>query len=309
MSDDIFEIATAHPDVAELGQGYLDRVDGERILLPLPNQVSTGAAVRFIVHLVDGTPAFAGAGRCVQVSDQGPDVNIAERYETLIDSLTFDERSAPVYEYIVAVRQMAYSGAQHTGEPVQESVTAKTPLYVSEDTARYSEAVTVMSDDGSIDDMRDSEELLAPVAAVEALPASLPPQARVQSEPPPPDDDDEELPASLGGVVPSMPTPLPAALLSPSSMPAPGPMFSADKRPSSVPPPLPSVAPLPLSKGMLTRPALTAHWVPTAVRPARRGANTSPFQSQPGPLQIPGAPPRPELDRGRWVERAPSPDR
>src|SRR6185312_9377421 len=115
MSDEIFEIATHSVDVAALGQEYSDRVDGERILLGLPRPLSIGDEVRFVVLLLDGTPAFAGAGRCIQVSDQGQDAGTS-RYETLIDSLAFDERSAPVYEYIVQVRQLAYQQNGEQGE-------------------------------------------------------------------------------------------------------------------------------------------------------------------------------------------------
>jgi hypothetical protein len=109
MSDDIISIATSYGDVAELAQGYLNRVDGERILLPLPTPCPEGSGVRYVVHLADGTPAFAGAGRCAQVSDQGDTVAPEHRFETLIDSLQFDERSQPVYDYMVAIRNQAYA--------------------------------------------------------------------------------------------------------------------------------------------------------------------------------------------------------
>ena len=66
MSDEIFEVATHSVDVAALGQDYSDRVDGERILLALPRPLSIGDEVRFVVILLDGTPAFAGAGRCIR---------------------------------------------------------------------------------------------------------------------------------------------------------------------------------------------------------------------------------------------------
>ena len=122
MSDEIFEVATHSVDVAALGQDYSDRVDGERILLGLPRGLEVGEEVRFVVLLLDGTPAFAGAGRCIQVSDQGHEAG-QSRFETLIDSLAFDERSQPVYEYVVAVRQLAYqqgetaeSGAEHVAD-------------------------------------------------------------------------------------------------------------------------------------------------------------------------------------------------
>ena len=159
MSDEIFEISTAFADVAELGQGYVDRVDGERILLSLPAAIAEGDGVRFIVHLVDGTPAFAGAGRCIQVSDQGDQVGAAERYETLLDSLAFDERSAPVYEYIVAVRQMTYSDAAAAAAPAEEAV------YESEEAT--SAGQNVISEQPA--PVAPEHESLAPVEAVEPV--------------------------------------------------------------------------------------------------------------------------------------------
>lgn len=104
MSDEILEIHTSFGDVAALGQGWVERVDGERVVLPLASTVALGDGVRFVVHLADGTPAFVGAGRCVDVGDRGDDAPRGERYELLVDELQFDERSRPVYEYLVAVR-------------------------------------------------------------------------------------------------------------------------------------------------------------------------------------------------------------
>jgi hypothetical protein len=111
MSDEIFSIAAPFADVAELAQGYVDRADGERLLLPLPRSMPVGAPVRFVIYLSDGTPAFAGAGLCSESSDQGRAVAAEQRYETLLESLRFDERSRPVYDYIVAVRAAVYAEA------------------------------------------------------------------------------------------------------------------------------------------------------------------------------------------------------
>jgi hypothetical protein len=131
MSDEIFSIAAPFADVAELAQGYVDRADGERLLLPLPKSMPVGAPVRFVIYLADGTPAFAGAGLCSESSDQGRAVAADQRYETLLDSLRFDERSRPVYDYIVAVRAAVYAnsdgqapiaGAATDGESPQEEV-------------------------------------------------------------------------------------------------------------------------------------------------------------------------------------------
>jgi hypothetical protein len=261
MSDEIFEVVTGFSDVAELGQGFIDRVDGERILLALAKDVAEGEGVRFIVHLVDGTPAFAGAGRCVQVSDQGAQAG-NERYETLLDSLAFDERSAPVYEYIVAVRQLAYSentGAEVTGQSAT--------LYEGEDSVVSStEQVTVSADDPT--GQRVTRETLPPVEAVHAGARSQTPS--------------EPLPAALGG--------------SPSDLPEDSPF-----------PVLASVVPEPLPTGILTRPAIAAHWAPNAPRPPIRSLRPMRFQYPPGPLPVPSEPPRPVLDRSQWVTRAEAP--
>jgi hypothetical protein len=109
MSDEIFSIAAPFADIAELAQGYVDRADGERLLLPLPKAMAQGAPIRFVVYLSDGTPAFAGAGLCNESSDQGRAVAPEQRFETLLDSLRFDARSRPVYDYIVAVRAAVYA--------------------------------------------------------------------------------------------------------------------------------------------------------------------------------------------------------
>lgn len=255
MSDEIFEISTAFADVAELGQGYIDRVDGERILLSLPVAVPEGDGVRFIVHLVDGTPAFAGAGRCIQVSDQGDQVGPAERYETLLDALAFDERSAPVYEYIVAVRQMTYSEGASAAAPVEEAV------YESEEATAAGREV-ISADPASAPP--SDKESLAPVEAVEPALSSIPP-------------------ALSDG-----PEPAAAAIAAPQ-------------------PQLASFIPTPLPTGILTRPAIAAHWAPAAPRPPQRSMRPMRFQYPAGPLPIPSAPPRPELDRSQWVDRAEAP--
>jgi hypothetical protein len=261
MSDEIFEVATGFSDVAELGQGFIDRVDGERILLALARPVPEGEGVRFIVHLVDGTPAFAGAGRCIQVSDQGAEAG-NDRYETLLDSLAFDERSAPVYEYIVAVRQLAYSDNTATDVSGQSAM-----LYEGEDTVVSStEQVTVTSDDPTGE--RETRESLAPVDAVRAVPRS--------------DMPSEPLPPALGG----------------------GASDASDEAPFPV---LASVAPEPLPTGILTRPAIAAHWAPNAPRAPVRSLRPTRFQYPRGPLPVPSEPPRPVLDRSQWVTRAEGP--
>jgi len=325
MSDEIFEVATSCTDVAELGQSYIDRVDGERILLPLAREIPVGEGVRFIVHLVDGTPAFAGSGRCVQASDQGDQVPPTDRYETLIDTLAFDERSLPVYEYIVAVRQLAYSdnaspdAGAGDAESVSVALSEETEIYTADVETTVNPEVTVMSEDPALS-ARDSHESLAPVAAVEALSATASTPAPGidelrEAEPvaaqsaPPPSGRPTPLPQAAPRVQPAAAaaahedtlreTPRPVARRvrsePPSSLLVPrGPMYA-------------SVKPEPLPTGILTRPAIAAHWAPAAPRPPQRSLRPSNFQTSRGPLQVPAAPPRPDLDPSLWVTRAERP--
>jgi hypothetical protein len=258
MSDEIFEILTPYGEVAELGQGYVDRADGERILLTLPRAVGEGEAVRFIVHLADGTPAFAGAGRCVQVSDQGAAAPPADRYETLLDALAFDERSRPVYDYIVAVRQMAYAAEAEAGGAAGQ---------VEEAMYETAGSISAWPEASATDQMRQPPEGLPPAPEAEASFPTL----------------DER------NATPTDPSPGPDATVS----------FAPDA--------LASVMPLPLPTGILTRPAIAAHWQPMAPRPPRPSSRPSRFKYPAGSLPAPAVPPRPELDQSQWVQPAPRP--
>jgi hypothetical protein len=304
MSDEIFEVATHSVDVAALGQDYSDRVDGERILLGLPRALEIGEEVRFVVLLLDGTPAFAGAGRCIQVSDQGREAGVS-RFETLIDSLAFDERSAPVYEYIVAVRQIAYQqgegaeagaeqaglGAAHSDSEVDVAVPESTPP--AEASPWDADATRVSR--GSI----PPEAQRAPKYDLDGATMEM---------------ESKNAEATVQDVSKSnLPTPIPAALTTarPEAGELPEPAepdsisVSAQRGPAL--PTYATIPPEPLKTGILTRPALAAHWAPAAPRPPQRSLRPTGFQSQPGPLGVPAVPPRPALDRSQWVERAPAP--
>ena len=296
MSDEIFEVATHSVDVAALGQDYSDRVDGERILLALPRALEVSDEVRFVVLLLDGTPAFAGAGRCVQVSDQGEDAG-ASRFETLIDSLAFDERSAPVYEYVVAVRQAAYQQAEAAADEQSVEVDASATESASEvdvalpqDAAPWDDAEATRIDRGSIPPMEQE----APFARAGAADAHSELTAK-----------HVVTPSSLPTPLPSAPPEAPPADLAEPAEPA---ALSVPAHSQGVTPPaFATIPPEPLDTGILTRPALAAHWAPAAPRPPQRSLRPTGFQAHPGPLAVPEVPPRPELDRSQWIERAPAP--
>ena len=270
MSNEIFSVTTQFPDVASLAQGYMNRADGERLLLPLPIANRAGSGVRFVVYLEDGTPAFAGAGLCVQVSDQGATVPPEQRYETLLDTLQFDERSRPVYEYIVAVRNAAYAQQATSGD---ESVEVEGASVESVPAESYAEEPTAIVDADGLQPVADSS---APAeayaegsyASASERPVTYAPAAAAEPEP-------EPEPAWV---------PPPEAALAMASF---------------VPPPLPT--------GLLTRPARTTHWQPSPPRrPTPRPASGM-FRYRAGSLPKPANPPQPDRDRSARVSPAPRP--
>ena len=283
MSDDILTVATPYPDVVSLAQGYLNRADGERILLPLAAAPSEGEGLRFVVVLADGTPAFAGAGLCTQVSDQGNTVPAEQRFETLLDSLQFDERSRPVYDYIVAVRNAAYAQqgeaaevAATEGDEGVDGITAEVELEsLAVDT--HDEGATAVLNIGIAaavagrmpsDAPSGESQVLWSAGAPEGAQELEPVTSWAPSAPPPPR-------------VPSWQPPLEASM------------------PSFVPPPIPT--------GILTRPARAAHWQPTPPRrPTPRPASGM-FRYAEGALPRPAAPPHPAIDPSLSVRPAARP--
>lgn len=317
MSDEVFEVVTPFNDVAELGQGYINRADGERILLPLPEACQVGEGVRFIVHLADGTPAFAGAGRCVQASDQGPAAG-AGRYETLLDSLAFDERSRPVYEYIVAVRQAVYA-AGGPAEPAEQAqaldaeVAAEVEAVAESAPEDAAVAEAVYGEDGGDASPEEPTTFMAAgyTETVEAAGdegAYAESAAVISAE----TSDDggatlsEEVVAEVervASVRPAEPSVRPAE---PSVRPAATAPVYVEEEPAPAPNPDDFVI-SPVPRGMLQRASRAAHWQPVSPEPPRPSKKTGLFLYPPGGLPVPAAPPRPGIDRALVVQPAPAP--
>ncbi len=345
MSDDILSVATPFPDVASLAQGYINRVDGERLLVPLEAECSEGSGIRFVIYLGDGTAAFAGAGRCAQVSDQGGSVPPQQRFETLIDSLDLDERSRPVYDYIVAVRNAAYgqepaaeaSSDDEVSADIEEPIVAATgeageaqlePQAESMEEASFESSLEATVDIESHDvESHDVKSGIAsaqePAAFGELIPSDSEPAAFAELAMHGDHADEgslEELPEELSeeaaaavtayastrpDVSAAMYSPVPAA---PSSVPP----FSVPPSampgiPGSFRPEATSFIPPALPTGILQRPARALHWQPAPPRRPTPLPQTGLFRySGPG-LPAPTAAPRPDLDPVRLVRRAPRP--
>lgn len=100
------QVVTVHTDFTDLNQmtqGLIGRVNDSHVILPAGDPVDVGEWVQFAVTLYDGSPAFAGVGRCVTFVDNGEDRMPHQRFDVVFDSLQFDDRARQIYEHILSL--------------------------------------------------------------------------------------------------------------------------------------------------------------------------------------------------------------
>jgi hypothetical protein len=100
------QVVTVHTDFTDLNQmtqGLIGRVNDTHVILPAGDPVDVGEWVQFAVTLYDGSPAFAGVGRCVTFVDNGEERMPHQRFDVVFDSLQFDERAREIYEHILSL--------------------------------------------------------------------------------------------------------------------------------------------------------------------------------------------------------------
>lgn len=119
----VVTVQTEFSDLNQMAQGLVERVDETRVILPGPDRVDEGEWVQFAVNLVDGTPGFAGVGRCVTAVDNGDERPAEMRFDLVIYSLQFDQRGQDVYQHILLSRQQLIQqagGAEEAPAPDYE---------------------------------------------------------------------------------------------------------------------------------------------------------------------------------------------
>jgi len=172
---DVLTVQTSFGDVADLAQGFIGRVNARQIVVLAGEAIATGQAVRFQVLLADGTLAFWADGQCAQAKDLGEDADPNARYELFLHSLEFpDERSLPVFEYMVSLSESATPSDELTASEESEAFTEPPTGEVGTDELEAVEAVSAAPGD----------IMSAPPSAPAPAPAPEPEPAPYESEVP-----------------------------------------------------------------------------------------------------------------------------
>lgn len=100
------QVVTVHTDFTDLNQmtqGLVGRVNDSHVILPAKDPVEVGEWVQFAITLYDGSPVFAGVGRCVTFVDNGEERLPHQRFDVVFDSLRFDSRAEQIYQHILSL--------------------------------------------------------------------------------------------------------------------------------------------------------------------------------------------------------------
>jgi hypothetical protein len=293
-----------------MAQGLVGRVNETHVILPGPDQVDVGEWIQFAVTLYDGTPGFAGVGRCVTVVDNGEERLSHQRFDVVIDSLQFDPRGQQIFEHILMLNgadpaaaadgyaeQGEYADAGNYADAAADAIPEDTGAFVdvsselmqqqSEPALAYAEPAVADAgyaedDYGAASEEQADATMVGSRAELEAVMAS----AAAEEPSFAADDDDDE------AGVPTAPPPAGSAV--------------AQAVTPTAPPPPGSVQPQAMYRTDKP-PAVNGHSHPPAA-PVRvpRSANGMSFKYH-GGLPFPAVPPRPELDATRRVRPAPRP--
>jgi hypothetical protein len=116
----VVTVRTDFADLNQMAQGLVGRVNETHVILPAGAPVDVGEWAQFAVTLHDGTPGFAGMGRCVTFVDNGDERQSHQRFDVVFDSLQFDPRGHQIYSHILALSGYGYEQANDGADAEQD---------------------------------------------------------------------------------------------------------------------------------------------------------------------------------------------
>jgi hypothetical protein len=131
----VVTVRTDFADLNQMAQGLVGRVNETHVILPAGAPVDVGEWAQFAVTLHDGTPGFAGMGRCVTFVDNGDERQSHQRFDVVFDSLQFDPRGHQIYSHILALSGYGYEQANDGAEAADQGGPATASAEASDETA------------------------------------------------------------------------------------------------------------------------------------------------------------------------------
>ncbi len=306
---DVLTVPTAFENLQQLGEGLVDRIDSERIILYGPQGYPEGQRIGFTLLLADGSVALEGNGVVLASVDGGEERGEPFRFDVVLGELRFDARHEVVFERLLLARS---GGGEPTGQVDLERLEEAEPSPLEpEDEPPFPEAmetrvgapqeladaeVEPADEPPFLDAMAPVDEEPLPAGAERTVVASLDEMQEVQEEPEPQHLQAPAEPAEPPPAEPAEPPPAEPAEPPPAVRPAP-------ERPVE-----PSPFPLPDAGRVLTRPSRHVAWTPHA--PPRPGpGEPDPRFPSDASLPAPQELPRLALAPERRIEPPPHPSR
>lgn len=208
----VVTVQTDFADLNQMTQGLMERVHETHVILTGPDDINEGEWVQFAVNLHDGTPGFAGVGRCVRSVDNGEARMAHQRFDLVLDSLQFDQHGQDVYQYILMSRQAALGDgpAAEEAQPAEPVHSGSAAMEASEEDLYDAAPGTAAGDEGQALYAEDSDSVQS-VDLHDIGDAAEAAEADAYSEPPSmvaPDEVVETSVSDIPPVEPAEPMPL-----------------------------------------------------------------------------------------------------
>jgi hypothetical protein len=174
----VLTVPTHFNDLAELSEGFLDRVERDTLILYGPVAYEDGSEIEFAVLLADGSPALEGVGRVRAAVDGGADRVPETRYDVVVEALQLDGHYEVVFERLVLARQAVsdHPSAAEAEEPPTNDMDAASA-----------------DDEPVVEEPELTADEVYSVAPEEAEPVTVPPEeSAVDTVPPEAADEEDE---------------------------------------------------------------------------------------------------------------------
>ena len=102
---DLLTFPTDFTDLSQLAEGFVDRVQEDRLILYGPVPYDDGAPIEFVILLLDGSVALEGQGAIRVAADGGDQRTPETRYDLVIEKLSFEGSNEVFFDRLLMARE------------------------------------------------------------------------------------------------------------------------------------------------------------------------------------------------------------